>query len=172
MKISVKLSLSFLMLAAGLSAQTASQVSGTVQDSSNLAVPGAEVRITQTGTGMTRSVQTDASGSYVLPDLQSGEYQLRVTKEGFNAYVQNGIVLQVNSNPSINVKLELGSTTQTVQVEAAAAMVEAHNAGVGQVIDQQRVVDLPLNGREALQLVLLAGASSPSPVDDLNNNKN
>src|SRR5947208_3299069 len=97
---------------------------------------------------MTRTALTSADGGYVLPELPVGPYRLEVTKEGFAQYVQTGIVLQVASNPTIDVTLKVGSVTETIQVEAAAAMVETQSTGVGQVIDSKRVVDLPLIGRQ------------------------
>ncbi len=153
-------------------AVSSSQISGTVQDSSGLVMPGATVTVTQTATGMTRSVTTGADGSYVLPNLPVGPYRLQVTKDGFSNYVQSGIILQVNSNPEINVAMKVGSVTEQVVVEANATMVETHENGVGQVIDQQRVVDLPLNGRQATDLIFLSGGASTAPAGDLNTNKN
>ena len=144
--------LSFLALAASSmmllgQAISTSQIKGTVQDASGSAVPGAAVKATQTATGISRTVTTDADGSYLIPELPIGPYQVEVTKAGFSRYVQTGITLQVNSNPTIDVALKVGAVTEQVLVEASAAMVETENAGVGQVIDQQRVEDLPLNGR-------------------------
>jgi hypothetical protein len=137
-----------------------SQIKGTVQDTSGSAVPGAEVKATQTGTGTSRTATTAADGSYLLPDLAVGPYQLEVTKQGFSKYVQTGIILQVNSNPTIDVSLKVGAVNEQIVVEASAAMVETENAGVGQVIDQQRVVDLPLNGRNVTDLLFLTGGTS------------
>ena len=101
---------------AGLFAQSAatSQIAGTVQDSSGLAIQGAQVRVTQTDTGQTRSTDTGADGGYVLLSLPIGPYRLEVTKQGFNTYVQTGIVLQVDTNPTIDAKLQVGSVTQQV----------------------------------------------------------
>ena len=138
-----------------------SQISGVVVDASGSAVPGAQITATQTDTGATRNVRSGADGSYLLPSLPIGPYRLEVKRDGFTTYVQSGIVLQVNTNPSIDVSLKVGSVSEQVLVEAAAAMVETHSTGVGQVVDQQRVVDLPLNGRQATDLILLAGASAP-----------
>jgi hypothetical protein len=140
-------------------ATTTSNISGTVQDGSGLAVPGAEVRATQTETGLVRTVASSADGTYLLSNLPIGPYQLQVSKAGFSTYVQSGIVLQVNSNPTIEVGLKVGAVSEQVQVEASAVVVETQNTGVGQVIDNQRVVDLPLNGRNPQELVLL---STPS----------
>jgi uncharacterized surface anchored protein len=79
------------------------QITGTVRDASGLAVPGAEVQATQTATGVARTVTTGAQGDYTLANLPIGPYQLEVTKEGFNKYVQSGIVLNVDSNPTASV---------------------------------------------------------------------
>jgi hypothetical protein len=154
---------------AGLWAQSAavSQISGTVQDSSGLAVPGAQVVVTQTATGASRNTISGPDGAYLLPSLPIGPYRLEVKKEGFTAYVQSGIVLQVNTNPTIDVSLKVGSVTEQVLVEAAAAMVETRSTGVGQVVDSQRVVELPLNGRQVTQLINLAGAAVTVPLSNV-----
>lgn len=153
-------------------AVSGSQVSGTVRDASGGALPGAEVTITKTDTGMTRTVFTDANGNYVLPNLPVGPYQLRVVLQGFTTYVRDGIVLQVNTNPQIDVTLELGAISEQVTVTAAAAMVETRATGVGQVIDSARVVEMPLNGRQATELIFLSGLATSAPPADLNTNKN
>jgi len=140
-----------------------SQISGTVVDSSGLTVAAATITATQTDTGAVRTAISGSDGGYLLPSLAIGPYRLEVKHEGFTTYVQSGIVLQVNTNPSIDVTLKVGSVTEQVVVEAGATMVETHSTGVGQVVDQQRVVDLPLNGRQATDLILLAGASVSLP---------
>jgi Carboxypeptidase regulatory-like domain/TonB dependent receptor len=141
----------------GLYAQSTSQIAGTVRDASGLAVPGAGVTATQTDTGLTRTTVTSADGTYVLPSLPVGPYRIDIRKEGFSAYVQNGVVLQVDTAPAIDVTLKVGAVSEQVQVEAAAAMVETHSTAVGQVVNQQQVVDLPLNGRQVTQLITLGG---------------
>src|SRR5580692_2760309 len=132
-----------------------SQIKGTVQDPSGSVVPGADVTVTQTDTGIARNVTTGADGSFLFNELAVGPYTLQVTKAGFSKAVQSGIVLQINSNPTIDITLKVGAASEQVVVEAAAAMVETQNSGVGEVIDQQRVVDLPLNGRQLTDLILL-----------------
>jgi hypothetical protein len=163
-----------LLSCAALLAQSVStsQISGTVQDSTGLGIEGAAVKVTQTDTGMVRDATTAADGSYTLTNLPVGPYQLQVSKQGFSAFVQSGIVLQVNTNPVINATLRVGSVTESVEVQAGANMVETHSTGVGQVIDQQRVVDLPLNGRQATDLIYLSGGATTAPAGDLNSNKN
>jgi hypothetical protein len=162
----------FALTITGLYAQGNSQISGTVRDSSGLAVPGATIQATQTDTGATRTAQSGADGSFVLASLPIGPYRLQVTKQGFSAYVQSGIVLQVDSNPTVDVALKVGSITEQVQVQADAAMVETHSTGIGQVVDQKRVVELPLNGRQPQYLIFLAGAATTAPPGNLNSTKN
>jgi hypothetical protein len=149
-----------------------SQLSGVVRDSSGGALPGAEVTVTKTDTGQVRTVFTSADGAYALPNLPIGPYQLKVVLEGFNTYIRDGIVLQVGSNPEINVSLALGAISEQVTVTANASLVETRNTGVGQVIDNQRVMELPLNGRQATELIFLSGLATSAPAGDLNTNKN
>lgn len=148
-----------------------SQISGTVRDPNGSLVPDARVTVTQTATGLVRTVNTGSEGAYALPSLPVGPYRMTVTKEGFTTYVQSGIVLQVDSHPEIDATLTVGSLAQQVEVQANANMVETQSTSVGQVVDQQRVVELPLNGRQATQLVFLAGAATIAE-GGLNSNKN
>jgi hypothetical protein len=157
---------------AAAQAVAGSQVSGIVRDSSGGALPGAEVTITKTDTGLMRTTFTGSDGTYALPNLPVGPYQLKVALQGFTTYVQDGIVLQLNTNPEINVTLALGAVSEQVLVTADAAMVETHTTGVGQVIDQQRLAEIPLNGRLATELIFLSGLATPAPQGDLNTNKN
>jgi len=136
-----------------------SQIKGTVQDPSGAPVPGAEVKVTQTATGLSRTAVTGADGGYLFTELPVGPYQLEVTKEGFSRAVQSGIVLQVASNPTIDITLKVGAITESVQVQANAALVETQSNAVGEVVDQQRVVDLPLNGRNVTDLIFLTGGT-------------
>src|SRR6266700_1199075 len=149
-----------------------SQLSGVVRDSSGGAIPGAEVTATKTDTGAVRTVFTGADGTYALPNLPGGPYQLKVVLQGFNTYVRDGIILQVGSNPEINVTLSVGAISEQVTVTANASLVETKNTGVGQVIDNQRVMELPLNGRQATELIFLSGLATSAPAGDLNTNKN
>ena len=160
------LSILFLCLATGavVYAQSTAQIHGTVQDSSGAAVPAAEVRATQTETNTTRITTTGADGGYVLPNLPIGPYRVEVSKEGFASYVQSGIVLQVNSDPAISIGLRVGTVTEQVTVEANAVLVETRNSGVGAVIENQRILELPLNGRNVTDLISLAGAAVSLPA--------
>src|SRR5436190_24097641 len=149
-----------------------SQVSGVVKDSSGGVLPGVEVTMVKTDTGTSRTVFTDAGGAYVFTNLAVGPYRLKVALQGFNTYVQEGIVLQVNSNPTIDVALAVGNIGEQVTVTASSSTVETRSIGVGQVIDNEQVTQMPLNGRQATELILLSGLATSAPAGDLNTNKN
>jgi hypothetical protein len=140
-------------------AQSTAQINGIVRDDSGGVLPGATVTATQTATGFERSAVTDAEGAYTLPNLPLGPYRLEVALAGFRTYAQTGITLQVNANPVINVTLSLGQVSETVAVEAAAPLVETRTTGISQVVENERIVALPLNGRNPVDLIVLAGAA-------------
>ncbi len=149
-----------LTLASGnLWAQATAQISGTVRDQSGAVLPGVEVTATQTATGITRNTVSNETGSYVLSNLALGPYRLEAALPGFRTYAQTGIVLQVNSSPVINPVLEVGQVTEQVEVQANAALVETRTQAVGQVVENQRILELPLNGRDVQDLITLAGAA-------------
>src|SRR4051812_9442516 len=153
--------LALVLWPAGASAQTVTvaQLSGTVLDDSGGALPGVDVTVTQTNTGMTRSVVTGTRGEWVFTSLPVGPYALSAKLSGFNAFEQTGIVLAVGDSRAVKVSLKIGAVTETVTVSANASQVETRNTGVGLVVPQEQIVGLPLNGRQATQLVLLSGAA-------------
>lgn len=144
-------------------AQATAQISGTVRDEQGGVLPGAEVTVTQTATGAVRSAVVDADGVYRLNTLPLGPYQLSVVLSGFRTYTQTGISLQVGSSPTVNVTLVLGELTETVAVTGAAPLVDTQQAGVGEVVDNARIMELPLNGRNPTELIELAGAAVNVP---------
>jgi hypothetical protein len=158
-KISRVFTFIFLLCCSNLWAQSTARIHGTVQDSSGAVIPGATVSATQTETAVSRSTTSGADGAYILPSLPLGPYQLQVAKDGFATTVQTGIVLQVGSDPAINIILQVGAVAQQVTVESTAPLVETRHLGVGEVVQTERIVDLPLNGRNVTDLVTLAGAS-------------
>lgn len=164
--------LPIFILTAGLAfAQAVSQISGTVTDASGAVVPGVDVTAIQTDTGVKRTVVSNGQGEYVLTNLQIGPYRLEASKTGFRTYVQTGIQLQVNTNPVIPIALGIGEVGQTVQVEANASLVETQKLGVGAVMETQRILDLPLNGRTPTDLIALTGAAvqtGSSPTYSMN----
>src|SRR5262245_50047498 len=96
-------------------AQSSAQVSGTVRDQTGAVLPGVEVVLTQTSTGLNRTAVTDETGSYSLPNLPVGPYRLEASLPGFRTYVQNGIVLQVGSSPTLNPVLEIGQVSDQIE---------------------------------------------------------
>jgi hypothetical protein len=143
-------------------AQATAQISGTVKDQSGAVLPGVEITATQTETGAARTAVTNETGSYILSNLAIGPYRLEASLPGFRTFIQTGIILQVNGSPQINPTLEVGQVTEQVEVEANAALVETRNAGVGQVVENARILELPLNGRNVNELISLSGATAPA----------
>src|SRR5437762_3143705 len=150
----------FFLLAIPASGQlSTAQLNGKVTDTSGAVLPGATVTVTQANTGAVRSVVTDGDGQYLVSNLPPGPYRLEVALQGFRTYAQTGIVLQVAATPTINVSLALGDVQETVTVQAEAPLVDVRSAGVSEVVESQRIVELPLQGRDVTALLVLAGAS-------------
>jgi hypothetical protein len=142
------------------------QISGTVKDTQGGVIPGADVTATQIETGFKRTVVTDSTGAYTLTNLPIGPYKLDGTLPGFKSYSRTGIVLQVNASPTINIELSLGAVQETVQVVAETPLVETRNMGVSQVMDNKRILDLPLNGRNPADLIQFMPGVVPQPANN------
>ena len=136
-------------------AQGYGSIVGTVADPTGAVVASATVTATQTDTGRKTVVTSGPNGAYVFPTLLPTEYMITVAAKGFQTYVQSGIVLQADQSLTVRVRLELGAATQTVQVTTEVPQVDTTSGTLSQVIDEARVVDLPLNGRNAAVLVTL-----------------
>lgn len=135
---------------------------GTVMDQTGGVLPGATVTIIDEGTGVARTLTTDAAGTYELPLLPPGEYRVEAEFPGFKRGVRSGIGLQVNQRAVILLVLEVGSTAEEVLVIADAPLVESRSAGIGTVVDSAKVLELPLNGRDFFQLVTLVPGAVPA----------
>ncbi|MFZ0337093.1 MAG: carboxypeptidase-like regulatory domain-containing protein, partial [Terracidiphilus sp.] len=146
-----------LFCAGALLAQDTATISGTVSDPSGAFIPDVAVTVTQTDTGVSRTASTDAAGSFILSNLPLGPYRLQAMKMGFEVYVRTGIVLRVGSSPTIALTLKVGDVNERIQVEATTSEVETRNLGVGSVVETQRILDLPLNGRQPTDLITLSG---------------
>ena len=138
------------------SGQTMGEIVGEVVDSSGAVVQGATVTVTNVSTNATRTVQTNDAGLYSFPSLVPGSYKVRVEMKGFKAVTRTDIELQVQQSARINFAMEVGQVTEAVEVSGSAAMLATEDATVGTVIDNRRIVELPLNGRNFLQLVSLS----------------
>ena len=147
------------------------EITGTVTDPSGAVVSGALITLTHRSTNKQRSVRTNTDGIYDLPALAPGGYDLKVEMLGFSAQVRNDIELQVAQVARLDVSLQLGNSTQVVEVTGGAPVLESESTAVGTVIENQRIVELPLNGRNYLQLAALTPAattnSPPSSVESL-----
>jgi hypothetical protein len=137
--------------------QATARIHGVVQDQSSAVVPNATVKVTQTETGISRTTVTETEGGYVFANLPLGTYRLEVQKEGFANALQTGIILQVDSDPSLPITLRPGATNETITVEATPSQVETSSVGVGSIVETQRILDLPLNGRQPTDLITLSG---------------
>lgn len=140
---------------------TTARLSGIVSDTSGSVIAGATVTVTDTATGYSQVVSSGPGGEYLFPSLPVGVYQLMVAMSGFSQYIQRGVVLAVNQAATQNVVLQIGAVAQQVTVNANASMVTTESPAVGQLVNQQSIVTLPLNGREVQQLVFLI----PGAVD-------
>src|SRR5205823_13796052 len=120
---------------------TGATVSGTVPDPGGAGVPAASIAATNTLTGVVSRTVSDSSGAYVMPSLPPGTYSVSIEKAGFKTRVLTGITLQVAQQATVNVPLEIGEVTTTIDVSAQAPMVESANASVGTVIETQQVTE-------------------------------
>jgi carboxypeptidase family protein len=127
---------------------------GTVKDSSGALVPGANVTAREQETGTSRSIATDSSGEYRLAGLPPGHYDLTVDAAGFKTATETGVVLDVSSQVSLNFELQVGTTTQKVVVSGEAPLVDTTSASLGGLVNEEKIEDLPLNGRNFLDLAL------------------
>ena len=158
----------FLLLVAfafPTSAQTPSgEISGVVSDSNGSVVAGVRVTLTNSATNAVRELQTNDSGLYAIPALPPGIYTLKVEKAGFRAIERRNIEVLVGSANRIDVTLEVGEMTNIVEITGGAPVLQSENASIGTVIENRSIVELPLNGRNYLQLTsLIPGATTNGP---------
>ena len=150
-----------ILFSTGLFAQT-SQVGGRITDASGAAVPGVQVSVRGSNTGTERQVRTNDSGLYTVPLLQPGSYDVQVRRQGFKPILQSGITLEVDQRAELNFRLEVGAVTEQVEVRASVSRLNTVEASQGQVIDNRRIVEMPLNGRNYIDLALMSGGAVQS----------
>jgi hypothetical protein len=136
--------------------QNLGEITGVVTDASGAVVSGATVTITSPQTGFTRQAVTNNSGNYDLPGLQPGTYNVQAEAQGFSNEARSNVELQVQQVARIDFQLKVGAVTETVEVAGGAPLLNTESAAVGTVIENRRIEDLPLNGRDFLQLVGLS----------------
>jgi hypothetical protein len=160
-----------MLLSAGVAwAQTSGRFLGTVKDQSGATVSNAKVTLTNQATNVSRTTMTDGDGDYLFPLVEVGVYSLTVEHEGFKKALQVDLTLELNQNGRVDVTMELGRTSETVQVTAELPQVDTTGAVLGKVENTKRIEDLPLVDRDTLQLGLLqAGVFAPDPDDGSGN---
>ncbi len=155
----------FIVLLCALSvlAQATATIVGTVTEASGKVVANANIVVTQKETGLTRQTTTNNRGLYIVPSLPVGTYSVTAEASGFKRKTLTDIVLQINQEPRIDLELEVGQVTETVTVTSQAPLLQAENASVGQVIDNRYTTQIPLNGRDFSQLILLTPGAVTRP---------
>jgi hypothetical protein len=152
-----------VLCAAALLAQTPTgTIQGTIQDATGALIPSARVVITNVSTNEIKELRSGPTGRYVQPFLLPGTYRIRVEQEGFRPSLRDNIKLDVGQNRSVDFTLEVGAVTQEVQVTAAPPPLDTNTSSIGQVIENKRILDLPLNGRNAFALANLTPGVNPT----------
>ncbi len=135
---------------------------GRVSDATSAVVPNATVTVTNTATNTAVTVQTGADGSYLAPFLIPGPYRITAEAAGFKKAVRDGIEVRVQDRLSVDITLEVGATSEAIEVTASAPLLETNTASMGQVIENRQVVSMPLNGRNSYLLTRLAPGVQPT----------
>src|SRR5437773_1654093 len=148
----------------GIAQNVTASITGTVTDATGSAIPNAKVVATNAGTALTHAVQTNSAGVYNLPFLPVGSYNILAENSGFKRATLGPFTLEVNQIARVDFKMEVGELTQTVEVSAAAPILQTESTATGDAINSAKLTALPLNGRNFATLTLLIpGAISTSP---------
>jgi hypothetical protein len=134
---------------------TGATLSGTITDASGGVMAGAQVSVRNTATGNVKDTTTDSAGLYTVPNLQAGNYEVKVTAKGFTTAVQSNLTLAVGAQQSLNIPMKVGETSTTVQVTEAAPQIELTSSTLMGQVESQTVLELPLNGRDWTSLATL-----------------
>ncbi|MGH9784629.1 MAG: carboxypeptidase-like regulatory domain-containing protein [Terriglobia bacterium] len=145
--------------------QSTAQLTGAISDPSGAAIPNTQITVINVDTGIRTKTTSNQLGYYTVSLLPPGNYRVDVETEGFRPITRSGIVLQVNQVARIDFSLELGTVSERVQVVESAPVVERETAALGAVIDNRKIVNLPLNGRNPYALALLVPGVVPSTRD-------
>jgi len=148
---------------AGLGQSITGAIVGVVTDPSSAAVPGARLIAVEENTNLRSETTSDAQGNYAFPSLRPGTYRIEVEAPGFRKLVRSGIEVRVNDRLRLDLALALGPVTETVEVAGIAPLVESESGAIGTVIENRKIISLPLNTRNPFQLALLSPGVVPSP---------
>jgi Carboxypeptidase regulatory-like domain len=162
----------FALLVAGMVQAVEAQVgrgalAGRIVDPAGSAVPGATVTVVEAGTNRSRTVVTGADGNYAVQGLAPGTYRVRVELSGFRTVTRNGIRLATGETIRLDLQLDVGGVTEAITVTGDAPLLRSETSGLGQVVDNRKVVDLPLNGRSFITLASLAPGVALPPGSSL-----
>ena len=139
-------------------------ITGTVTDPSGSVIDRVQIEVVDRGTGFSRTTLTNSTGNYNIPGLRPGTYDVIATRDGFRKFTQSGFQVEVSQVARLDIRLELGALTEAVEVTGRTQLLHTEGAALGAVIDSQKVVDLPLNGRNFVQLALLVpGVNTGQP---------
>ena len=145
---------------------TTGSILGTVHDSTGAAVAGAKVTVTDTGKGTSKTDLTDADGGYNIPFLLPGTYNVSVTMTGFKTSVTNNVTVDIDQKARIDLELQLGGVTETITVNTAPPLIRLESSETGDVVGQTQVQNLPLNGRNFVQLTYLVPGVTPGQAGE------
>jgi hypothetical protein len=140
-----------------------SSIQGLVTDPTNAVIPAVQVTVTNVATGVAKTVETNGQGLYMVPFLGPGTYRVAALKSGFSTVTKEGLKLDVEQVARVDITLSVGTVSEKIEVSAAAALIDSQTSVVGQVIDNRRIVELPLNGRNYLQLAQLTPGVVSTP---------
>jgi hypothetical protein len=158
----------FVFVEPCIAQNTTATMFGVVRDSSGAVIPQAQVTARNVSTGFARSAKSDDTGAYLISNLPVGQYSLQAEKAGFRRFIQDGITLEVNANARVDAVLSVGQLSESVTVTADATGVDTRSSTMGEVVDRIRVQELPLSGRNIMELSRLVpgviGVSAPSSV--------
>jgi hypothetical protein len=153
--------LSYVLVLSGIAQTTNGLITGTVMDPTGAVIPKASITVTDLGTNGARNALSDEHGHYVIPQLPPATYSLVVSKEGFASSERSTLQIHVNEEATIDFRLTIGNSVQHVEVTASAPPLNTTSATLGDVVDHEATVDLPLNGRQFTDLTLLSPGASP-----------
>ena len=162
MKAALRLLLAGMLIASWSFAQTSGTIQGTVSDDTGAVIPGADVMVLSLETGAESSVSTNEVGFYTIPGLNQGLYSVKCSSDGFATREYPEVRLEVQQTMRIDCSMTVGSVTETVEVNAAAILIQSEKTEVGQVIDSKRILEMPLNGRNYLELAKFSVGVLPS----------
>src|SRR5262249_25365029 len=147
--------------ASAFAQQEAATITGEVRDANGSVVPKATITVTNVETNVSKKSETNDQGLYTVPGLKPGQYSITVEKTGFKKVVRSGVTLQVNQVAHLDVVMQVGELNTVVEIIEATTLLETQPSSRGSVIDQKKIVDLPLNGRDYNQLALLSPGVLP-----------